>query len=216
MVDLRAVHAVTIELHGGILTLAAICIVFKVIDILWGRFLGEKGGTFRRALSRISDYSTPTILLAAVFGTLGLVVSGITGSYLIPTETVLSSPIVLNKIMVSIFATEFWAVLIATYVIFWDSVWKTRGTTITLVISGGLGYTFTIVGGSIGGTIAGKGSIMEPLWEALGVNLHTSWMLSSEVLLAIIGIVNVVGILLVLFSSRLVNVLGSADRASEK
>lgn len=216
MVDMSAVHSVTIELHGGALTLAAVCIAIKVVDILWDRFLGEKGGRLRQGLKKASEYSTPTILLASIFGVVGLILSGITGSYLLPVDTAMKSPISLNKIMVAIFATEFWGVLIATNVMFWEGAWKTRGTTLIMVASGGLGYAFSVIGGSLGGTMAGKVSILEPLWELLGVDLHSSWVLPLDVLYALVAVVTVAGILLIVYSSKLAELVGSARKASDQ
>jgi hypothetical protein len=216
VVDLHALHAVTIELHGGMLTLAAVCLGIKVMDILWGRFLGDKGGILRRTLKKASEYSGPTILLAAFGGVVGLILSGITGSSLIPVETATNSPIALNKVMVSIFATEFWSILIAMNLAFQEKVWDDRRTATMMVVFGGLGYFFSITGGSIGGTMAGKESIMEPMWHFLGVDLHSSWILSSNLVFVLIGVVNVVGILLVLFTDRLSDILTSRHETPNK
>jgi hypothetical protein len=215
MVDMSAFHSVTIELHGGALTLAAICIAIKVVDMFWNRILGDRGGRFRRGLKKASEYSTPTILLASIFGVVGLVLSGITGSYLIPVETAAKSPIALNKIMIAIFATEFWTVMIATNLIFWEEAWKKRQTAAVMVVSGGVGYVFSVVGGSIGGTMAGKVSILEPVWETLGVDLHSSWILSSEILYALAAVVTIVGALLVVYSVKLAEMVGSVRRVTE-
>ena len=195
--------------------MAAICIGIKVIDIFWNRVLGDRGGKFRQGLKKASEYSTPTILLASIFGVVGLVLSGITGSYLIPVETAAKSPIALNKIMIAIFATEFWTVMIATNLIFWEEAWIRRQTAIVMVMSGGLGYVFSIMGGSIGGTMGGKVSILEPVWELLGVDLHSSWILSSEILVALAAIVTVVGILLVAYSVKLAEIVGSVRKVSD-
>lgn len=214
--DLSAVHSVTVELHGGMLTLAAVCMGIKVLDILWGRFLGDKGGILRRILKKASEYSTPTILLSAFGGVVGLVLSGITGSSIIPFETISDSPIALNKVMVSIFATEFWSIMIAMNMASLENAWKNRQMTAMMVLFGGLGYFFTITGGSMGGTMGGKESIMEPVWQFLGVDLHSSWILSSDVVLVLIGVVNVVGILLIVFSNRILESVTSSRKAPNK
>ncbi|MFQ5885407.1 MAG: hypothetical protein ACE5IO_09955 [Thermoplasmata archaeon] len=214
--DMRAVHSVTIELHGGMLTLAFACIAIKVVDILWGRFLGDKGGILRRILRKASEYSTPTILLAAIGGVIGLLLSAYTGSSLMPFETISNSSIALNKIMVTVFAVELWSILVVFNLIYKEKAWETRGRTLMMVLTGGLGYFFSITGGSIGGTMAGKVSIMEPLWEFLGVDLHSSWILSSDIVLVLVVAVTVGGILLVVFSTRILEFVSPKSKASNK
>lgn len=193
----------TVELHGGMLTLAFACIAVKVLDILWGRFLGERGGAVRRVLKKASEYSTPTVLLAAIGGVIGLLLSGYTGSQLVPSDSFSTSPIILNKVMVTIFAVELWSVMILFNLAYREKAWEGKGRTLFLVLSGGIGYFFSITGGSIGGTIAGKVSIMEPFWDFLGVDLHSSWILSYDLLLILVLAVNILGILLIAYSSRI-------------
>jgi hypothetical protein len=202
---MRAVHSVTIELHGGMLTLAFVCIAIKVIDVLWARFLGDKGGFLRRILIKASEYSTPTILLAAIGGVIGLLLSAYTGASLVPADTVPTSSITLNKIMVTVAAVELWTLMIIFNLAYGEKSWENRPRFLFMTLSGGLGYFFSITGGSIGGTMAGKVSIMEPMWEFLGVDLHASWILSMEMVYIVVGAVTVAGILLVLYSSRLLD-----------
>jgi hypothetical protein len=213
---MRALHSVTIELHGGMLTLAFICIAIKVIDILWGRFLGEKGGVLRRILRKASEYSTHTILLAAIGGVIGLLLSAYTGYSLVPEASVSTSPITLNKIMVTLAAVELWTLMIIFNLVFGEGAWEGRGRSILMTATGGLGYFCSITGGSIGGTMAGKVSIMEPLWEFLGVDLHASWILSSEIVYIVAGVVSVVGILMVFFSSKILGMVSFKHKASNK
>jgi hypothetical protein len=213
---MRALHSVTIELHGGMLTLAFICIAIKVIDILWGRFLGDKGGFLRRILIKASEYSSPTILLAAIGGVIGLLLSAYTGASLVPAGTLSTSPITLNKVMVTVVAVQLWTFMIVFNLAFGEKAWDGRNRRLIMVLSGGLGYFFSITGGSIGGTMAGKVSIMEPLWEFLGVDLHASWILSMEILYIIVGIVSVGGILLVIFSSKIFTTAPIRHKASDK
>jgi hypothetical protein len=213
---MRALHSVTIELHGGMLTLAFICIAIKVIDILWGRFLGDKGGFLRRILIKASEYSSPTILLAAIGGVIGLLLSAYTGASLVPAGTLSTSPITLNKVMVTVVAVQLWTFMIVFNLSFGEKAWDGRNRRLIMVLSGGLGYFFSITGGSIGGTMAGKVSIMEPLWEFLGVDLHASWILSMEILYIIVGIVSVGGILLVIFSSKIFTTAPIRHKASDK
>ncbi len=213
---MRAVHSVTIELHGGMLTLAFICIAIKVIDMLWGRFLGEKGGFLRRVLLKASEYSSPTILLAAIGGVVGLLLSAYTGASLVPEGTLQTSSITLNKVMVTVAATELWMLLIAFNLTYGEKSWDTRNRSLMMIFTGGLGYFFSITGGSIGGTMAGKVSIMEPLWEFIGVDLHASWILSMEIVYIVVGAVTIAGILLVLYSSRLLDFAIVRHKASGK
>ncbi len=214
--DMRAVHSVTIELHGGMLTLAFICIAIKVIDMLWGRFLGEKGGFLRRVLLKASEYSSPTILLAAIGGVIGLLLSAYTGASLVPEGTLQISSITLNKVMVTVVATELWMLLIAFNLTYGDESWGTRNRSLMMIFTGGLGYFFSITGGSIGGTMAGKVSIMEPLWEFLGVDLHASWIFPPELLYVIVAVVSIIGVLLVIYSSKILDIVSIRHRTSNK
>ena len=214
--DMRALHSVTIELHGGMLTLAFICIAIKVIDMLWGRFLGEKGGFLRRVLLKASEYSSPTILLAAIGGVVGLLLSAYTGASLAPEGALQTSSITLNKVLVTVAATELWMLLIAFNLAYGDESWNTRNRSLMMIFTGGLGYLFSITGGSIGGTMAGKVSIMEPLWEFLGVDLHASWIFPPELLYVILAVVSIIGVLLVIYSSKVLDAVSIRPRTSDK
>jgi hypothetical protein len=213
---MRAVHSVTIELHGGMLTLAFICIAIKVIDMLWARFLGEKGGFLRRVLIKASEYSSPTILMAAIGGVIGLLLSAYTGASLVPEGTLQTSPITLNKVMVTVAATQLWMLLIVFNLAYGDESWDTRNRSLLIIFTGGLGYLFSITGGSIGGTMAGKVSIMEPLWEFLGVDLHASWIFSPEILYIIVAVVSIVGVLMVIYTSKILEIVSIRSKTSNK
>ncbi|MEK6852133.1 MAG: hypothetical protein AABY30_06310 [Candidatus Thermoplasmatota archaeon] len=202
-VSMQAIHAVTVEMHGGMLTLAIVCVLIKMADLTYQRFLPGKVPRLYRYLARASAPAGPAAVLAAIGGVLGLVASAITGYLMSSGSSLTNDPLAMNKVMVTIFAIELWSVFIFLAIRNSRDLWQVRRPLPLLASTAAfLGFVSSVVGGSLGGTMAGKGSILDPLWGLLGVDLHTSWILTMQTAIPIAVALNVAAILLLVRTAR--------------
>ena len=117
MVDLSVLHSMLIEMHGGMLTLATICILATVIDRIHLRMrrTNDRPGGFwstDSVMGKLSRYTEPTAYVAGIGGVIGLITSAIVGTYVWPIELITATALGLNKVMFSIFATELWIIFV--------------------------------------------------------------------------------------------------------
>jgi hypothetical protein len=187
LVSLEALHSMLIEMHGGMLTLAAICILGLVAarfhfglrkrSQLYGIFWPLDG-----FFEWVARYAEPTAFVASIGGVIGIIISSIVGYYAWPAEELLGRPLVLNKIMFTIFATELWIIFLTIRGKYGDALWKYRGLAATYVCVGLAGFFFMVLTGSMGGHMAGKGSVLDPVYEVFGISPENPWFIGKEMM----------------------------------
>ncbi len=193
MVDLGALHSMLIEMHGGMLTLATICTLAMVIAKFHQRMrrTSERYGIFwplDSFIEKLAQYTEPTAYLAGIGGVLGLVASAVVGFYVWPTEALTSSSLGLTKVMFSIFATELWLLFVVIRSKFGEDLWKKSGLATVYVCAGFAGFFFMVLTGSFGGHMAGKGSVLDPVYELLGVNPEAFWIIGPDMVPVLIAV----------------------------
>lgn len=208
MVDLAAIHSMLIEMHGGMLTLAATCILAMVIARFHQRMrrTSEWYGVFKPLdsfIEKLARYTEPTAYLAGIGGVVSLVVTAFVGFYVWPADALMNSPVGLSKVMFSIFATELWILFVVTRSKYGEDLWKNGGLATVYVCTGIAGFLFMVLTGSFGGHMAGKGSVLDPVYELLGVNPEAFWiigfgMIPMLIAIAFIEIVSVFAVFLYL------------------
>jgi len=164
MDDLRGLHSITASMHEGMLTLAIVCVVLRIL-------FGGKSEDLRK-------YTETTTLVASVGGTIGIILSGVTGSMLRPVGVLFSSPIILNKIMFTVFITGLWTVFVFAQVKYRDRLWSQRSLSIFASALAVLGYGGVMFVGSTGGHLAGKESILDPFYQLLSAGPENLWVAS--------------------------------------
>ena len=175
MVDLVAVHSMLIEMHGGMLTLAAVCILATVVARIHLRMrrTSEKYGIFwpiDSFMGKLARYTEPTAYLAGIGGVIGLIASAIVGFYVWPIELITTSALGLSKVMFSVFAIELWIVFVFIRSKYGENLWKNGGTAAVYACLGIFGFLFVVIAGSFGAHMAGKGSVLDPVYALLGIN----------------------------------------------
>jgi len=178
MVDWSGVHSITVSMHEGMLLLAFIAVMVRFLVNLTpklpvvGWFFSDE---FLQKTARISE---TVAFIAGLGGTIGILASAATGTILSSMRGDILSNIVLNKIMVSVFAFVFWAEFIIIRLKFGDEkVWSNRTLQFFYPLTALIGFTLVTVGGSIGGTLAGKESIIEFIFNYLSVEKNALWIL---------------------------------------
>jgi len=193
MVDLSAVHSMLIEMHGGMLTLATICILAMAIAKFHQRMrrTSKWYGIFwplDSLIEKLARYTEPTAYLAGIGGVAGLIASSVVGYYAWPAEALTSSPLGLVKILFSIFATELWALFVLIRSKYGEDLWKNGGLATVYVCTGFVGFFFMVLTGSMGGHMAGKGSVLDPIYELLNINPETFWIIGLDMVPILIAV----------------------------
>lgn len=178
MVDWSGVHSITVSMHEGMLLLAFIAVMVRfLVNItpklpVVGWFFSDE---FLQKTARISE---TVAFIAGLGGTIGILASAATGTILSSMRGDILSNIVLNKIMVSVFAFVFWADFITIRLKYGDEkIWSNHILQFFYSLTALVGFTLVTVGGSIGGTLAGKESIIEFIFNYLGVDKNSLWIL---------------------------------------
>lgn len=172
MVELSGLHSITVSMHEGMLTLATIAVVIRALCVVVRRIPVVSWFFSEEFLDKVSRYMEATATLAALGGTVGIVASAVTGTSLFTPRytTIFDTPIVLNKIMWMIFALELWIIFLVLRVRFGKGLLKNRFLGGLYVASAVVGFLFVMLAGSLGGELAGKGTILEPFYEMVGFN----------------------------------------------
>lgn len=186
-------HTMTIGLHEGMLTLAGFCIILIIVAKLYQRFFGK---ILYIDVERIINFIEPGSVLGALGGSIFLVVSAYVG--FLVTEGVgalVDSPLLMNKVMMSIFALEFWVIFLIIRAKFGREVWNKGALSAVYAVIGLAGWLLMVETGSLGGHLAGKGSVLDPLYDLVGVNPEQFFALGTFGIYALIGICVLAGML---------------------
>jgi hypothetical protein len=189
-----------IEMHGGMLTLATICILAIVIDRIHLRMSGNNGrsGGFwsnDSVMGTLSRYAEPTAFVAGIGGVIGLIISAIVGYYVWPIELLTSSALGTlgwTKVMFSIFATELWIIFVFLRTKYGENLWKNSATGIVNSCVGILGFHLMVIAGSLGAhmsdisNMTDKGSVIDPIFELFGIDPLTFGVTGSNFMIAVI------------------------------
>ena len=220
MVDLglAALHSMLIEMHGGMLTLATICLLATVIDRIHLRMrrTNDRHGSFwstDSVMGKLSRYTEPTAYVAGIGGVIGLITSAIVGIYVWPIELITTSAMGLNKVMFSIFATELWIIFVCLRSKYGDNLWKNSALTTVYACLGVLGFLFMVVAGSLGAHMSGKVSIIDPIFALFGIDTMTFGVTGFDFVIILIGVslvLVVVPMTAVLYLQRLKRLKGNA------
>ncbi len=210
MVNLVAVHSMLVELHGGMLTLAAICIFLTVIARIHLRMRKTNAsyGVFWPAdsfVGKMVQYTEPTAYLAAIGGVTGLIASAIVGFYVWPIDFITSSSLALSKVVFSVFALELFVVFVLLRSRYGQNLWKNGGTAAVYACLGLIGFLLMVVAGSLGGHMALKGSVLDPVYSLVGINPENLGINLSNLPIITIGVsivLLVVPILVFLYFQR--------------
>ena len=187
------IHTMTVGLHEGMLTLAALSILIIILSKLYGRTFGK---ILYIDVERIRGFVEPVSVLGALGGSIILLVSAYIGMFYVTSgiDALLTSPLLMNKVMMSIFAEEFWIIFLVVRAKYGKDVWNRGVLSATYAIIGLIGFLFTMEAGSLGGHLAGKGSVLDPIYDLTGINPERFFRLDTLEIYALIGVTIVVGL----------------------
>jgi len=178
MVDWSGVHSITVSMHEGMLLLAFIAVIVRFLVNIVPK-LPVIGWVFSdEFLQKTARISETVAFIAGLGGTIGILASAATGTIMSSTEGNLLSNIILNKVMLSIFAFVFWTDFLVIRLKFGDEkIWNNRILQFFYPLIALIGFTLVTVSGSIGGTLAGKESVVDFAFDYFGIHKNAPWIL---------------------------------------
>ncbi|MFQ6000026.1 MAG: hypothetical protein ACE5J6_04535, partial [Candidatus Bathyarchaeia archaeon] len=161
-------HTMTIGMHEGMLTLAAFCILIILAAKVYRK-------TFSRILyidvEKIVQFVEPASVIGAIGGTIFLVISSYIGFTIRGgIGTVVNDPLLMNKVMMAIFAEELWIIFLILRAKYGRNMWNNGALSTVYAAIGIVGWLFVIETGSLGGHLAEKGSLLDPIYDITGIN----------------------------------------------
>jgi hypothetical protein len=188
LVSMTILHAFVVEEHSGIVVFVFAAIIFRLLVDLRVR-----NGAASGRVSAIRQGADVISYMGALAAVIFLVLSAITGYLIQPFSVLVSQPILLNKSLTALGALFFWAAFLVLRYEVGPSMWQDRELYAIGVITATLGFAFTAITGSIGAELTLGHSVMDPVYQALSLNLRV-WTLQPidigiTVVLVLIGIV---------------------------
>jgi hypothetical protein len=108
-------------------------------------------------------------------------------------DFITQSSLSMSKVAFSVFATVILCVFVFTRAKYGENLWKSKGRTAVYALSGIIGFLLMVVAGSLGGHMALKGSVLDPLFSLVGMNPENLVAASNApMVLAAVSLVEVV------------------------
>lgn len=207
MVTMAALHALTAELHGGMLTLAFVAIVIVALSQITVRLRNRMPQRLVSSAIKVRGYAEATGYFGAIAGLVGLLLSAYTGMYAWPPDVLINDPIIQNKILLTAFSTAFWIGVVVIRTRFGRGLWTcpamaTLYTTLTIA-----GFAFVSMTGSLGAHLTQGGSILDPFWHAFHIDV-TKTLSLAPVVAALVAIVSVLAFIISLAVARRYELFG--------
>jgi hypothetical protein len=199
MVGMEALHSLTAGMHGGFLTLAAACIILTALAQIVMHFKESMPKALVRAAMRSRGYLEATGYVAAIAGVLALPLSAYTGSGTWPVDALLDNAVVRNKIVLTVFATTLWAGVAAIRWRFGRSLWTCPAMAAFYTILAMVAMGITATAGSLGAHLTKGESILDFMWNLIGVNVLQDLVLSVDMamIVSILCIIVIIAVLVV-------------------
>lgn len=184
MVSMSALHSLTAEMHTGFLTLAFACIVIVGLSQVVLHYRHKAPKRFSTWAQNIRGYAEAAGFVGAVGGFIGLILSGVTGMYAWPSDALFSSPVVMNKILLTVFGTVMWGVVVFTRAHFGRGLWSSRSLSVFYVSFTFAAFMTVGLAGSLGAHLTVGESVLDPVWSIAGVDIGTTLALGLVIAIA--------------------------------
>lgn len=186
MVDPRVIHSITIEMCTGFLLLGGTAVIAKVAADFWLRHLRGHILRFDRWAASVSRYAEPASYFALVAGVLATFLSMYTGSTAWPFSELVSSPIVHNKILLTVASQIVFIGAIVLRTKYKFEIWMSRSTSAFYAVLVVTGVAIMTLQNSIAGHLAGKGSILDEFLTWANINPTAIWVFPAWASLVIL------------------------------
>jgi hypothetical protein len=181
MVSMSALHSLTAELHAGFLVLAFACIMIVAMSQVILRYRHRTPEKISDWASRSRIYAESAGYVAAIGGLIGLVLSAITGMYAWPADSLMESEAVRNKIMLTLFGTIMWGIVVYTRAKFGRGLWNCPVMSSLYVAFTIVAFAFIGMAGSLGAHLTVGESVLDPVWTIIGIDAGETIALETEI-----------------------------------
>jgi hypothetical protein len=176
-----------VGLHEGMLTLAGLSLLVIVAAKLYRKLLGR---ILYIDIDKIIDYIEPATVLGAIGGVSFLIASIYLALTLLigGAGSLVNSPLLMNKVMMSALALETWIIFLIIRAIHGRKIWNQGALSAVYAAIGITGFLLVMETGSLGGHLAGKGSILDPIYEMFNIDPEKFFALGTLGTYAVLGI----------------------------
>lgn len=187
MVTPSGLHTMLVGLHEGMLTLAGLSLLVIVAAKLYRKLLGR---ILYIDIDKIIDYIEPATVLGAIGGVSFLIASIYLALTLLigGAGSLVNSPLLMNKVMMSALALETWIIFLIIRAIHGRKIWNQGALSAVYAAIGITGFLLVMETGSLGGHLAGKGSILDPIYEMFNIDPEKFFALGTLGTYAVLGI----------------------------
>jgi len=161
-------HDLVVEFHTGVVVFVIFAIALRVVVDL-----GQRGKFTVSAQAQEIRQGTDFVAYAgAILAVVFLILAGTTGYLLQPYSDLVSQPILLNKAFTALAALFFWMAF--AFLRYWSGpkMWERRGLYALALITALFGLLFTTIAGSIGAQLSIGQSVVDPIYQALSINMR--------------------------------------------
>jgi len=200
MVSMSALHTLTAELHSGFLLLAFIGIggTFLLQIVVW-----KERPRFLVSFARNSrGYLEAAGIVGALLGVFALALSAITGSLAWSSEMLLDSPGAMNKIVLTAVSMIIWSGAVFIRFRYGRGLWTCPAMAGLYAGLALIGMALVATSGSIGAHMTTGESLLDPLWDLLGIDPLQSFLVSDTVAILISVASTVILVICVLLAVR--------------
>lgn len=205
-VDWGAVHSLTVDLHSALLLLAFACILITLLCQLVVYYHESMPKSLLHCSRRTRGYTDATAYVAVLLGIVAIIISAITGSGSESSENLLNDPIILNKIMLTVFALVTWAGVAFIRHKFGRQLWTNPFLSGSYTLLAIIGMGFIGLTGSLGAHLTQGESSLDSFWNFLNIDITQDLSLSPEWSFAI----GLISLLIIVFGLLFVRMSGIA------
>ncbi len=198
---MSALHSLTAELHAGFLTLAFACILVTAAASMIKRRGVRCSSDRSERFDKMIVYTDAAGYVASIAGVVGLILSAITGMLAWPVDALLDSPLVQNKIMLTVLGTVLWCIVVVTRSKFGIAVYNSPLMSSLFVMITFASYAAISVAGSMGAHLTIGESVLDPLLQSIHIDIESVFYLSTVIAIAIV-LISAASIILMLIISR--------------
>ncbi len=129
----------------------------------------------------IAQYSQSIAFIAALWGTIGVAISFLTGAIFYTSGEASKSPIVMNKVMMVIFSLTLWIDFLVINMKFGDKgvMWRDKVLQLLYPLTSLGGFFFAAMAGSFGDSFTRIGGFAEPTYQLFHIQKSELWVIPA-------------------------------------
>lgn len=183
--DPRVVHTVSVELCTAAALFTSICILMKLASDGYLRFFESKWGFGDKLAAVVTKLVEPSSYLLAIGAVFFTFISMGTGMNAWPLDALFGSVTAHNKMMLTAFSQMMFMVFVAMRFKFGVALWENKKLVVIYSLLAIFGGVLVALQNSVAGHLAGKGSLLDPVLTAVGLDLTKELVLQPLFSIAI-------------------------------